>query len=218
MLNVYRTDSREPSETCIIWMHGLGADATDMQGLAAALPQGLAVNHVFLDAPVRKVTLNDGQPMRAWFDIMDVGPGSREDTEGLMQSESMIREVMQEAINRGIAAHNLFLAGFSQGGAMALFTALRTEGRLGGVIALSSWLPETTSQSSTLLTETPIFLGLGRYDPLVLPAWTRLSADRLKALGYDRLCLREYAVEHDVCPEEVMDVAHWIGATIEETA
>ncbi|KTD04070.1 carboxylesterase/phospholipase [Legionella geestiana] len=218
MLNVYRTESRAPSDTCIIWMHGLGADASDMQGLAAALPQGLTVNHVFLDAPVRPVTLNNGQSMRAWFDIMDVGPGSREDTQGLTQSESMIREVMQEEINRGIAPQNLFLAGFSQGGAMALFTGLRTEGRLGGVIALSSWLPETTPQSSVLSTETPIFLGLGRYDPLVLPAWTRLSADMLKARGYDRLCLREYAVEHGVCPEEVTDIAHWLRATIEETA
>ncbi|MGQ3891816.1 alpha/beta hydrolase [Legionella sp. CNM-4043-24] len=212
MLNTYLKDPQEPAQACVIWMHGLGADASDMGGLAdhpaiAALP----LRHVFIDAPVRPVTLNAGMPMRAWYDILGMKLTDREDKAGIKESEQHILDEINAQLQAGFRPEQIVLAGFSQGGAMALYTALHSEKTLGGVIAMSSYLPLALQCEAILAPETPFFLAAGKFDPMVLPEWSRLSQDWLIASGYKNITWREYPMEHNVCLEEIQDVAAWLS-------
>lgn len=200
---------------CLIWMHGLGADARDMQGLAEALPTELALRHVFLDAPIRPVTLNAGMPMRAWYDIEGLTLESREDKVGLLDSEQCIKAVMMQEMARGLYPSQIILAGFSQGGAMALFTALRTKEPLGGVIALSSYLPLAALCMPPCLSEkTPVFMGWGQFDDVVSPVWTKQSAHFLQEHHFKRLSLHDYPMAHAVCAQELSDIGQWLNQTV----
>lgn len=197
---------------CLIWMHGLGADARDMEGLARALPSTLALRHVFLDAAVRPVTLNGGMPMRAWYDIEGLTLESREDKAGLLDSEVRIRAVIAEEMARGYRAEQIILAGFSQGGAMALFTALRSAEPLGGVIALSAYLPLVALCTPPKLShQTPIFMGWGKFDDVVHPEWTKKSADFLQAQRFTHLSQYDYPMAHAVCPQELGHIGQWLS-------
>ncbi len=141
-MNTVVIEPVQKAQACMIWMHGLGAGADDMAGLAKQLPlKHMPVRHVALNAPVRPVTLNQGMSMPAWYDITGFSLTDREDKAGILASEQIILDVIKAQIADGFSPSTIFLAGFSQGGAMALFTALRTEVALGGVIALSAYLP-----------------------------------------------------------------------------
>ena len=215
-MNVYFNNPQQKAVACIIWMHGLGADARDMADLAAQLPLTAAVRHVFIDAPVRPVTLNNHLPMRAWYDIVGMNLTDREDREGIVQSEKIIHEVIDNQLLEGFTSQQLFLAGFSQGGAMALYTGLHLPMPLAGIIALSSYLPLAASCDVKLDKQTPFFIAGGKSDPMVLPLWTKLSVDYLRSKGFQQITCHEYAMEHSVCKEEVLDLTRWLNVQVEK--
>jgi phospholipase/carboxylesterase len=194
-------------------MHGLGADAQDMAGLAAQLPVGYPVRHVFLDAPIRPVTLNNRMPMRAWYDIIGLTLSDREDSEGIKQSEEFIREIIQRQAEQ-FTFDKIYLAGFSQGGAMALFTGLHTKERLGGIIALSAYLPLASNCEAKLDKKTPFFMANGLYDQVVSPLWTKESVNIMKQKGFQDIMYKEYPMEHSICAEEAKDLAQWLTKKI----
>lgn len=214
-LNVYIKEPQQQAQACVIWMHGLGADASDMTGLAQQLPlDDLPLRHVFMDAPVRPVTLNNGMAMRAWYDILGMKLTDREDKEGILASEGLIRQVVDEQIKAGFSSKQIFLAGFSQGGAMALYTALHMSEPLGGVIALSGYLPLASQCKSELPKNTPIFIAGGQYDPIVLPLWVKQTAEWLAGVGYTELTEHYYLMEHSICMEEIKDLSSWLRAQV----
>jgi len=197
----------------IIWLHGLGADGEDFVPVAEQMPLPVAVRYIFPHAPMQPVTINGGYVMRAWYDIIGTDIGSQQDEAGIRDSQAAIEKLIAQEKQRGIEAHNIYLAGFSQGGAIALFTGLRHAERLGGIIALSTYLP----LSKTLVQEAgatnrdlPIFMAHGDADPIVPRALGQSSAQKLKDQGY-RLDWHEYAMPHSVCMEEIVDLAAWLA-------
>ena len=215
MLNVYIKEPQQPAKVCVIWMHGLGADANDMMGVANQLHMVEPVRHVFLDAPVRPVTLNNRMPMRAWYDIVGIKLTDREDQEGLMQSESLIHQTIEQQLVAGFRSEQIFLAGFSQGGAMALFTGLRSVQPLAGIISLSAYLPLSSAcEPVRAKTSTPIFMAGGRFDTIVLPAWTKQSLNWCQSRDFQHIAWHEYLMEHSICAEEIRDLAAWITSCI----
>ena len=201
-----------PLHGCIIWMHGLGADASDMAGLSEQAPIArLGLTHVFLDAPVRQVTINAGMRMRAWYDIVGMELTDREDKAGISQSQAQILEVIDAQMKAGFRAEEIFLAGFSQGGAMALYTAIHSNLPLGGIISLSAYLPMARECKPVLQKSTPIFMGFGQYDQIVIPEFTQVTKQWLTSAGYNQITLKQYPMEHSICGEEIMDVANWLS-------
>lgn len=213
-MNVYIRKPEQQAQACVIWMHGLGADASDMASLAEQLlVDEVALRHVFLDAPMRPVTLNNGLTMRAWYDITGMKLTDREDQEGILKSAGFIRQVIDSQITEGFSSEQIFLAGFSQGGAMALYTALHTPMQLAGVIALSAYLPLADQCKAELPKKTPIFMAGGQYDPIVLPVWTTQTAQWLTTTGY-QVSLHNYLMEHAICAEEINDLSKWMTRRI----
>lgn len=205
-------EPKQKAQACVIWMHGLGADAQDMQGLANQLSLTVPVRHVFMDAPVRPVTLNNRMPMRAWYDIVGMTLTDREDRQGILQSETMIQDVVDRQIEDGFSSDQIFLAGFSQGGAMALFSGLRSSRPLGGLIVLSAYLPLAAECKPALSHTTPIFIAGGLFDQIVLPMWTKQSVDWLKAHQFTEVSWHEYPMEHSIHSEEIGELSSWINA------
>ncbi|MFC3908641.1 alpha/beta hydrolase [Legionella dresdenensis] len=210
-----KIDSRSPAQGCVIWMHGLGADASDMEGVAV-YPQlaALPLRHVFLDAPVRPVTLNGGMAMRAWYDILGLKLADREDHAGITQSAAIIKKAIESQLADGFQSDQIFLAGFSQGGAMALYTALTLDKPLAGVLALSAYLPLAGDCSPVQAKNTPFFSASGVYDPVVLPDWTKKSEQWLESHGYSNITTRQYPMEHNICINEMNDIAEWLKTKI----
>lgn len=212
-MNVYKKEPQQQAEACVIWMHGLGADASDMMGLVEQLSiDELPIRHIFLNAPVRPVTLNGGMVMRAWYDIVGMQLTDREDKDGIEQSASFIQEIYEEQINTGLS--KVFFAGFSQGGAMALYTALHMTKPIAGVIALSAYLPMANKSKTDLAKDTPIFMASGQYDPIVLPVWSKETAAKLTSVGYSKLSFHNYLMEHSICLEEINDLSTWFRAQL----
>lgn len=196
----------------IIWLHGLGADGGDFVPVAEEMNLPVAVRYIFPHAPMRPVTINGGFVMRAWYDIVAADIGARQDEEGIRASQAAMEKLIAQEKERGIAAQNIFLAGFSQGGAIALQTGLRHPEKLGGLLALSTYLPlEKTVQNeaSVAAKNMPIFMAHGRDDPIVPYALGAQSASRLRHLGY-QIDWREYSMEHSVCMEEIRDIEGWL--------
>lgn len=214
-MTVYTKDPQQPAQACVIWMHGLGADASDMAGLAEQLSLGdVALRHVFIDAPRRPVTLNNGMLMPAWYDIMGMELADRVDEQGIEDSESIIRQVLETQVADGFAYEQIFLAGFSQGGAMALHTGLNTPSRLAGIIALSAYLPLAEQTPTQLDKDTPFFIASGQFDPLVLPAWTQKTKDWILTQGYKNCVLHQYPMEHSICFEEIEALGKWFVSQV----
>lgn len=210
-MSVHIKDSALAAKACVIWLHGLGADARDMMGLADQLPlSGIELRHVFIDAPIRPVTINGGMAMPAWYDIVGVKLTDREDRQGIIQSEQIIQEVIKSQMNDGFQSQEIFLAGFSQGGAMALYTALGMDEPLAGVIALSAYLPLRSSLVLRQNKKVPFFIAGGRFDPIVLPEWSASSVEWLEAQGFNHFSFHQYDMEHSVCMEEAKDIADWL--------
>lgn len=214
-MSVYVKEPSKPAQACVIWLHGLGADAADMMSLADQLIVDAAVRYVFLDAPKRAVTLNGGMIMPAWYDILGTKLSHREDKPGIEQSYQIIRKVIEDQISNGFDSSQIYLAGFSQGGAMALHTALNTAEQLGGVIALSAYLPLADETKPVLNKSTPIFMGAGQFDPLVLPKWTQASKEWLFSHGYELIAYHQYPMEHAICFEEIKDLSLWLARQIQ---
>jgi phospholipase/carboxylesterase len=200
----------------IVWMHGLGADGHDFAPIVPELELPFAARFVFPHAPMRPVTINAGAVMRAWYDVRGIGGERREDAEGVRASAAQIEALIAREHARGVAAERIVLAGFSQGGAMALHTGLRHRERLAGILALSCFLPladTLADEAARANRDVPIFLAHGRYDDLVPIARARRAHDVLTGLGY-RVEWHDYPMPHSVCPEEIADIAAWLTTTL----
>ncbi len=210
LLNVFTMDPEGKPIACIIWLHGLGADAQDMVGLAKELPLNVPIRHVFMDAPIRRVTINYNMPMRAWYDIIGTQLTDREDKAGILESAEVIREVIRTQTMDSFRSEQVFLAGFSQGGAMALYTGLSTEQPLAGIIALSSYLPLAEECKLTQATSMPVFMAAGEFDQIVQHAWSSQSAHYLRQNKFKKVTFFSYPMEHTISQEEIGDLALWI--------
>lgn len=207
----------ERPDAAVIWLHGLGADAHDFEPIVPALrlPRRLSVRFVFPNAPVRPVTINGGMPMRAWYDIVELG-GARQDEAGIRASGHIVTQLIERENARGIATQRIVLAGFSQGGAVALQAGLRYPEALAGLLALSTWLPlHTTLQAerSAANARVPILYAHGMYDDMVGIERARASRAILEGLGYP-VQWREYPMGHEVCPEEIADIGAWLDSVL----
>jgi len=196
----------------LILLHGLGSDGADMRGLAEALtwPGRLLCP----DAAPRPVTLNGGYVMRAWFDILGLGPDDPVDAAGIHQAVAQVQRLIEAERAAGVPAERIFIGGFSQGGVVALHAALRHAERLGGVLALSTWLPlrqELPAERSEAALDTPIFIGHGRHDDIVPLAAAERARDALRELGCRDLVLKTYPMAHSVSPEELADLRAWLS-------
>ncbi len=210
---IYEKNPSHKASACIIWLHGLGSDAKNMMGVANALTTNLQIKHVFIDAPIRPVTINNNVPMRAWYNIVGINLTDREDKIGIFESEKIINDLIDNEIKNGFQENQIFIAGFSQGGAMALFVGLRSEKNLGGLISMSAYLPLVT-ECLTLQTNLPIFMALGNHDPVVLPNWTQKTHDWLVEKNFKDISLNKYPMEHNICLEEIQDIEKWLQKTI----
>jgi phospholipase/carboxylesterase len=197
----------------VLWLHGLGADAGDFVPILPELvdPRWPPLRFIFPNAPVRPVTLNGGMAMRAWFDLYGMDLASCEDEAGVRAAIALLDGLIERELARGIRAERILLAGFSQGGAIAMATMLRRPTPLAGAVLLSTWLPlaahsavEATAASSA----TPVFMAHGAHDPMVPQAWAMRSADFLRARGHP-LQWHSYPMGHAVCAEEIADLAAW---------
>jgi len=197
----------------VIWLHGLGADGHDFEPVVPELrlPPSLEVRFIFPHAPVRPVTLNAGMRMRAWYDIFQLGGGA-EDEAGIRASEASVRELVQQQVDLGIQASRIVLAGFSQGGAIVLQTALRHPAPLAGVLALSTYLPLASKLEAERLQANlgvPIFMAHGAYDDIIPLRRAEQSAALLKGAGYD-VEWHTYPMPHSVCAEEIADIREFL--------
>lgn len=199
----------------VLWMHGLGADAHDFEPIVPELhlPAELGIRFVFPNAPIRPVTVNGGMRMRAWYDVLSIDLPRQEDAEGVYASERAIYDLLEREKQRGISTERIVLAGFSQGGAMALHTGLRYPDRLAGILALSCYIPlasNLNSERRPANQSTPIFMAHGDYDAIIPMRYGQQSAELLENLGY-RVEWKDYGMGHEVCWEEIRDIAKWLG-------
>jgi len=205
----------------VIWMHGLGADGNDFAPIVPELALGSlpAVRFIFPHAPMQPVTLNNGQVMRAWYDVSfgDLEGRSRQaDEKGVRTSQAAIGKLIARENKRGIASRQIVVAGFSQGGAIALEAGLRYPERLAGIMALSTYLPlaaKLEAEASAQNKDVPIFFAHGSHDPVIPLPMAVASRDKLRELGYN-VDWHEYPMQHSVCMAEVADISAWLRSTL----
>lgn len=194
----------------VIWLHGLGADGHDFEPIVPELrlPAGLRLRFVFPHAPVRPVTINGGMAMRAWYDILTLERGGLSDIAGIRASAALLDGLIARERERGIAADRIVVAGFSQGGAIALHSGLHYKERLAGIMALSTYLPLDDAPAAAAR-KVPIFMAHGTLDPMLPMSLGRDSADLLLAHGL-LVEWHEYPMAHSVCAEEIVDIRRWL--------
>ncbi|MGP1676050.1 MAG: alpha/beta hydrolase [Burkholderiales bacterium] len=195
----------------IIWMHGLGADGNDFAPLAGEIELPVAVRYIFPHAPMMPVSINGGYVMRAWYDISDAAI-RREDADGVRASQRSVEALLAREKSRGMAANRIVLAGFSQGGAIALHTGLRHGERLAGIMALSTYVPLAdllAAEADAANRATPVFMAHGSADPMIPFARAEASRDLLQQQGYT-LEWHEYRMQHAVCPQEIAGIGIWL--------
>ena len=198
----------------VIWLHGLGADGNDFVPIVPELrlPSGMATRFVFPHAPVRAVTINNGMRMRAWYDIAAADLSTRADLVGVRESQAQLEALIDRECARGMRPERIVVAGFSQGGAIALYTGLRHAQRLAGVMALSTYLvapDRLAAEASSAERAVPIFMAHGTADPVVRLQWGEASRDLLEAAGYS-IEWHTYPMPHSVCLEEAEAIGAWL--------
>jgi len=217
LLETIEIETGKNPAASVIWMHGLGADGSDFVPIVEELElDGTpGIRFLFPHAPMRPVTINNGTVMRAWFDVSlgDLeGNSRRADERGVRESQAQIAALIEREAKRGVEPEHIVLAGFSQGGAIALQTGLRYPRRLAGVMALSTYLPlaDTLAREATPASKaTPIFMAHGIYDPLIPLAMGAGSMTLLTGFGYT-VEWRQYPMPHSVCPQEIEDIGAWL--------
>jgi phospholipase/carboxylesterase len=199
----------------VIWLHGLGADGHDFEGLVPELHLSAKANihFIFPNAPVQPVTINGGMSMRSWYDILEMSLERRVDIDGVYQSAGLIEALIQREIDQGIPSANILLAGFSQGGVIALHAGLRYPQPLAGIVALSTYLPtveQLITERSAANNATPIFMAHGIIDPIVAVESGKAAFDTLKSIGYN-IEWHDYLMEHSLCIEEIEHISAFIN-------
>jgi phospholipase/carboxylesterase len=206
-------DTGPHPQAAVIWLHGLGADGHDFEPIVPELGLRKPVRFLFPHAPVRPVTLNQGMRMRAWYDILQLG-GGPEDEPGIRASQELVEKMIAQSRESGMK--RIVLAGFSQGGAIALQTALRYPQRLAGVMALSTYVPiasSLTAERSEANQGLPIFMAHGQFDDLIPLERAKRSRELLEKLGY-AVTWKDYPMPHAVCAEEIGDIARFLARVI----
>lgn len=202
----------------VIWLHGLGADGHDFEAIVPelALPDTLPLRFVFPHAPVRPVTINGGMRMRAWYDIVSLDKNGPQDETGIRASAKQLCALIEREVERGIPYSRIVVAGFSQGGAIAMHAAIRFAENLAGLMALSTWLPlgetlqqEVAANARAQSRELPLFLAHGTFDPMLPIDLGHESRAALESLGFS-VEWREYPMAHAVCAEEIADIRAWL--------
>lgn len=205
------TTGAEPTGS-VIWLHGLGADGHDFEPVIPELrlPESLSLRFVFPHAPVRPVTLNNGMAMRAWYDIFSLDRGGPVDEAGISDSSAILEGLIEREAERGIDPGQIVVAGFSQGGVIAINTVLRSSTRFAGLLALSTWLAlPAAAEKHRADTSMPVFMAHGRFDPMIPMQFGRHSADKLVEAGFD-VEWHDYPMAHAVCPDEIADIRTWL--------
>jgi phospholipase/carboxylesterase len=203
----------------VIWLHGLGADGHDFVPIVPELrllPEP-AVRFVFPHAPMRPVTINNGMRMRAWYDIVSLSAGGPPDETGIRASAAAVERWIAREVELGISPARIVVAGFSQGGAIALHAALRHAERLSGVLALSTYLPlhdRLAAEAAPANRDLPILMCHGRDDPVLPMSLGTMSRDWLRELGY-AVKWKDYRMQHQVCAEEIADISAWLTARLQ---
>ena len=214
ILETVERSTGSPVTGSVIWMHGLGADGHDFEPIVPELQvDGARLRFVFPHAPVRPVTINGGISMRAWFDVLSLEHGTQQDEAGIRAAQQQVHALIQRENQRGIRAERILLAGFSQGGALALHTGLRYPERLAGLIGLSTFLPldwTIDAESHDANRETPVFLAHGTLDPLVNASLGETTRSLLEERDY-HVVWKTYPMPHAVCAEEIADLRSWIS-------
>ena len=219
ILDCIEIDPEDSPSAAVIWLHGLGADGHDFEPIVPMLgiPESIAIRYIFPHAPMRPVTINAGMVMRAWFDILDLDLKRNVDLEGFLASVDHLRALIEREIQAGIPSERIVVAGFSQGGAVALHTGLRYENKLAGIIGLSTFLPtkdSTADERSQINADTPIFMGHGSADPMVPISAGSEARQELDNLGYN-VIWQDYPIPHSVCAEEIEHIGEWLVNTLQ---
>ncbi len=214
MLDSIELTTGNAPQLAVIWLHGLGADGHDFEPIVPELGLRFPVRFVFPHAPVRPVTINGGMAMRAWYDILGFDRRSQEDSAGIRASAAAVTQLIDREIERGMSSERIVLAGFSQGGAVALHTALREPRGLAGVLALSTYLPLASTlagERSAANARVPLFMAHGTEDSVLPLALAETSRRALEALGY-AVAWHPYSMAHSVCLEEISAIGAWLAA------
>jgi phospholipase/carboxylesterase len=211
-LECLRRETADNPTASVIWLHGLGADATDFEPLVPMLDLSAHVRFIFPNAPVRPVTINGGMEMRAWYDIDPGAPlaGGND----IKNSVNAIRSIVEEEMAAGIPSERIALAGFSQGGVVALELGLSFSQPLAGIMALSTYLhdhEQVTERLALANVDTPIFMAHGISDPVIPITRAITSREALIQLNY-RVQWHEYAMGHQVCPQEITHISQWLSS------
>jgi phospholipase/carboxylesterase len=221
-LETVELEPRAPADCSVLWMHGLGADGHDFEALVPELrlPEAPAVRFVFPHAPIRPVTINGGHRMRAWYDVAGFDRRAPQDAAGIRQSAEALGALVRRERGRGIPSDRIVVAGFSQGGAMALQLGLRWPERLAGIVALSTWLPladTLEAEAHPANSGVPVLMAHGSHDSVIPIAAGEASRDALRARGY-AVEWRSYPMPHSVCGEEVEDIRQFLLQTLPKPA
>ena len=211
-MDAIEIETGKPPRAAVIWLHGLGADGHDFEAIVPELELAQPVRFVFPHAPQRPVTINNGMRMRAWYDIFQFGPGA-EDEKGIRESESLLKGLIEREKKNGIESGKIVLAGFSQGGAVVLQTALRYPERLAGVMALSTYLPlaaKLEAERSQANQGVPIFMAHGLHDDIIPVRRAEQSRAFLEKAGY-RIEWHTYPMPHSVCAPEIADISAFLA-------
>jgi phospholipase/carboxylesterase len=200
----------------VIWLHGLGADGHDFEGLVPDLHLDAKahIHFIFPNAPIQPVTINGGMSMHSWYDILEMSPDRKVDIGDIYQSASLIEPLIRKEINKGIPSNNILLAGFSQGGVIALHAGLRYPDQLAGIIALSTYLPtveQLNSERSSANNTTPIFMAHGIIDPIVAVESGKATFDKLKSMNFN-IKWHDYLMEHSLCAEEIQHLSMFMNS------
>lgn len=213
-LDFIQQDPDGPVDACVIWLHGLGADGSDFVPIVEQLqlPASLRLRFIFPHAPVRPITINQGYRMPGWYDIASPDIVAQEDVAGIEASSTAIDSLIEQQISAGIAPGRIVLAGFSQGGVVALHCGLKQrDSQLGGIMALSCYLPGCAQLAAGH--DLALFLAHGRHDPVVAIERGREGAKSLERAGYNPEW-HEYDMEHSVCGTEISDIRRWLLACL----
>ncbi|MBL6985474.1 MAG: carboxylesterase [Methylobacter sp.] len=200
----------------VIWLHGLGADGHDFEGLVPELLLTVKANihFIFPNAPIQPVTINGGMSMRSWYDILEMSLERKVDVDGIYQSAELIEPIIQQEIDKGIPSTNILLAGFSQGGVIALHTGLKYPHQLAGIVALSTYLPtieQLKTEHSAANKAVPIFMAHGIIDPVVAVESGKSAFDTLKSMNYN-IEWHDYIMEHSLCIEEIDHISAFMNS------